>query len=310
MRSRGPAVPALAAMALSVVVLSAARCGLPGALRESNGRAGVRVNGQNAKDAEARDEVGAISAPTSPPIRASLAKSMLQASDPQRFNTESYAAVDENPFMAAAANPLSTFAIDVDRASYANVRRFIHQGQLPPKDAVRIEELVNYFTYDDPSPDDNAPFAVTTELGAAPWQPAHRLLRIGLKARALGVADVPASNLVFLIDVSGSMDSPDKLPLLKQAFGLLVNELRPQDRVAIVVYAGNAGQVLESTPGTRKEEILAALERLEAGGSTAGGEGLRLAYEIARQNHLRGGNNRVILATDGDFNVGESDDAA
>jgi Ca-activated chloride channel family protein len=231
------------------------------------------------------------------------------ARDPE-FNTEEYAGFDENPFLAAKANPLSTFSIDVDRASYANVRRFLREGQLPPKDAVRIEELVNYFTYDDAAPKGGeTPFTVTTELAPAPWRPEHHLLRIALKARSIDTRAVPPSNLVFLMDVSGSMNSPDKLPLLKQAFGLLVNELRDEDRVAIVVYAGAAGVVLESTPGGEKEAILAAIERLEAGGSTAGGAGIRLAYDIARRNHIRGGNNRVILATDGDFNIGASSDA-
>ncbi|MGH7554998.1 MAG: YfbK domain-containing protein [Longimicrobiales bacterium] len=230
--------------------------------------------------------------------------------DPRDFNTESYATIDENPFLAVTANPLSTFSIDVDRASYANVRRFIRDGKLPPKDAVRIEELINYFPYDDPAPEGDAPFAVRTELAPAPWRPAHKLLRIALKAKAIEESEQPPGNFVFLIDVSGSMAPPNKLPLLKQAFGLLVNELRPVDRVAMVVYAGSAGLVLESTTGDRKEEILAAIERLEAGGSTAGGEGLRLAYDVAQRNHIRGGNNRVILATDGDFNVGESSDAA
>ncbi len=229
--------------------------------------------------------------------------------DPE-FNTEAYAGFEDNPFLAADNNPLSTFSIDVDRASYANVRRFIRDGRLPPRDAVRIEELVNYFPYDDPAPDgSDVPFAVHTELAPAPWRPEHQLLRIALEARSIDTENAPPSNLVFLLDVSGSMNTPDKLPLLKQAFGLLVNELRPQDRVAIVVYAGAAGLVLESTPGSEKETILEAIERLEAGGSTAGGAGIRLAYDIARRNHIDGGNNRVILATDGDFNVGASSDA-
>jgi len=230
------------------------------------------------------------------------------AADPD-FDTEAYAGFDDNPFLAADGNPLSTFSIDVDRASYANVRRFLREGRLPPRDAVRIEELVNYFTFDDPAPGLNAPFAITTEIGDAPWRSGHLLLRIGLKAAAVDTDRMPASNLVFLLDVSGSMNAADKLPLLKRAFGLLVNELRPQDRVAIVVYAGAAGLVLESTPGDHRDEILAAIERLEAGGSTAGGAGIRLAYEVARKNHIEGGNNRVILATDGDFNVGASSDA-
>jgi Ca-activated chloride channel family protein len=245
----------------------------------------------------------------SPSIRIRGCCDSLRRSDPRDFNTEGYAAIDENPFLGAKTNPLSTFSIDVDRASYANVRRFLGEGRLPPKDAVRIEELVNYFSYADPAPTNTAPFAVTTELAAAPWKPAHRLLRIGLKAKTIEKGRIPPSNLVFLIDVSGSMQSPDKLPLLKQSFGLLVNELRPEDRVAMVVYAGAAGLVLESTPGSQKEEILEAIERLEAGGTTAGGAGIRLAYEVARKNHIAGGNNRVILATDGDFNVGASSDA-
>jgi Ca-activated chloride channel family protein len=227
----------------------------------------------------------------------------------RNFNTESYGHLVENPFLAVAANPLSTFSIDVDRASYGNVRRFITTGHRPPTDAVRIEELVNYFSYDYPDPGSEHPFSITTEVTAAPWNPLHRLVRIGLQGRKVDVRDLPPSNLVFLIDVSGSMQSPDKLPLLKSAFRLLVNELRPQDRVAMVVYAGAAGLVLSSTPGDEKATILGALGALEAGGSTAGGAGIKLAYDVARDNHIEGGNNRVILATDGDFNVGASSDA-
>jgi Ca-activated chloride channel homolog len=226
------------------------------------------------------------------------------------WNREGYDAIEENAFLAVDANPVSTFSIDVDRASYGNVRRFIEDGQLPPKDAVRIEELINYFTYDDATPTGEHPFAVTTQLGAAPWKPGHQLLRIGLRSHAIDRSDMPPANLVFLIDVSGSMQSPDKLPLLKQAFGLLVDQLRPVDRVAIVVYAGAAGLVLPSTTGDHRDAIHAAIDGLEAGGSTAGGAGIRLAYDIAREHHVDGGNNRVILATDGDFNVGESSDGA
>jgi Ca-activated chloride channel family protein len=225
------------------------------------------------------------------------------------FNTESYAFINENRFLSVAASPLSTFSVDVDRASYANVRRFINDGMRPPVDAVRIEELVNYFPYDDPEPNGAHPLAIKAEVAAAPWQPLHRLVRIGVKARSVDMEDAPLSNLVFLLDVSGSMNSPDKLPLLKTAFRMLVGELRPRDRVAIVVYAGAAGLVLPSTTGTEKEKILEAIDKLEAGGSTAGGAGLRLAYKVAAENHIRGGNNRVILATDGDFNVGASSDA-
>ena len=224
-------------------------------------------------------------------------------------NTESYDRIVDNPFLGARANPLSTFSIDVDRASYSNVRRFVTQGQRPPKDAVRIEELVNYFTYEYPDPDTRHPFSVTTEVARAPWQTDHLLVRIGLQARRLSPAALPPSNLVFLIDVSGSMNDPYKLPLVKESLKLLVRQLREQDRVAMVVYAGAAGLVLPSTSGDRKEEIVGALDRLEAGGSTAGGAGIRLAYDVARQHHMPNGNNRVILATDGDFNVGASSDA-
>lgn len=235
----------------------------------------------------------------SPPYRA--------AREP--WNTESYAAIDENAFLSVQANPLSTFSIDVDRASYSNIRRFLNEGRLPPKDAVRIEEMINYFPYSDVAPSGEHPVAITTEVIAAPWQPHHYLVRIGLQAPRLDLAELPPNNLVFLLDVSGSMMSPDKLPLLKQAMRLLVNELREEDRVAIVVYAGSAGLVLPSTPGSEKHAIMDAIERLEAGGSTAGGAGIRLAYDVARRSHLRGGNNRVILATDGDFNIGVSSDA-
>ncbi|HET6778815.1 MAG TPA: von Willebrand factor type A domain-containing protein, partial [Gemmatimonadales bacterium] len=224
-------------------------------------------------------------------------------------NTEAYAFIQENRFLGARANPLSTFSIDVDAASYSNVRRFLSQGSLPPADAVRLEELVNYFSYTYPDRTGKHPFAVTTDVGPCPWAPEHRLVRIGLQAKRVATHDLPPSNLVFLIDVSGSMQSPDKLPLVKQAFRALVQELRAKDRVAIVVYAGAAGLVLPSTSGADKATILEAIERLEAGGSTAGGAGLRLAYDVARENYLPEGNNRLILATDGDFNVGVSSDA-
>jgi len=225
------------------------------------------------------------------------------------FNTESYARIDENDFRLVSASPLSTFSIDVDRASYANIRRFIQSGDRPPVDAVRIEEMINYFPYDWGLVSGEHPFAVTTELWEAPWKPEHRLVRIGLHAESIDTEDLPPSNLVFLLDVSGSMMPDNKLPLLKKAFALLVDQLRPEDRVAIVVYAGAAGLVLPSTSGDRKAEILGALEDLDAGGSTAGGAGLKLAYQVAREHRLDQGNNRVILATDGDFNVGASSDA-
>lgn len=232
------------------------------------------------------------------------------ASQPFRdFNTESYAHVQENDFRTVAASPLSTFSIDVDRASYANVRRFIHSGERPPIDAVRIEEMINYFPYGWGEVAGDHPFSVGAEVWEAPWKPEHRLVRIGLHARSVETEHLPPANLVFLVDMSGSMAYPDKLPLLKKAFALLVEQLRPTDRVAIVVYAGAAGLALPSTPGDERAEILAALEQLEAGGSTAGGAGIRLAYETAREHFVDGGNNRVVLATDGDFNVGASSDA-
>jgi len=224
------------------------------------------------------------------------------------WNTEEYGHTEENPFVAVSAHPLSTFSIDVDRASYGNVRRFLLGGSAPPKDAVRIEELVNYFPYDYAGPEGDDPVAIHTELAPAPWKPAHQLLRIGLQARRIDLRGLPPSNFVFLIDVSGSMQDVNKLPLVKASLALLVNSLRATDRVAIVVYAGSAGLVLASTPGSEKQTILAAIDRLEAGGSTAGGAGIKRAYDEAVANFVRGGTNRVILATDGDFNVGVSSD--
>jgi Ca-activated chloride channel homolog len=224
----------------------------------------------------------------------------------QPFNTEEYNKIDENEFKDALTNPLSTFSIDVDAASYSNVRRFIQDGQLPPHDAVRIEELINYFKYDYPQPSGRHPFSVNTEVSRCPWNSSNSLLLVGLQGKTVDAEELPSSNLVFLIDVSGSMSAPNKLPLVKAAFRVLVRQLRAQDRVAIVVYAGNAGLVLPSTRGSEKGRILDAIESLESGGSTAGGQGIKLAYDIARQNFFEDGNNRVILATDGDFNVGIS----
>jgi len=226
-----------------------------------------------------------------------------------QHNTEGYSAIHENGFKDVLHNPLSTFSIDVDKASYSNVRRFLNMGQLPPMDAVRIEEMINYFNYDYPEPKGKHPFSVYTEISNCPWNESHQLLHVGLKGKDIDKSELPASNLVFLLDVSGSMSAANKLPLLKQAFKMLVNELRPEDRVAIVVYAGAAGLVLESTPGSKKEQIIAALDQLQSGGSTAGGEGLKLAYKVAQNNFIEDGNNRIILATDGDFNVGSSSNA-
>jgi Ca-activated chloride channel family protein len=219
-------------------------------------------------------------------------------------NTEAYDAIAENRFISAANQPLSTFSVDVDTASYSNTRRFLREGQTPPKGAVRIEELVNYFDYDYPAPQGDAPFSVYTEIGDAPWASGHRLVHVGLQGRSIALEDVPPRNLVFLLDVSGSMNDPNKLPLLKRSFGALVETLSEKDTVAITVYAGASGLVLPATPGSDRRTILSALERLEAGGSTNGGEGIRLAYSVARAQQKPGGINRVVLATDGDFNVG------
>lgn len=226
------------------------------------------------------------------------------------YSGETYAPIVENAFVAVADDPLSTFSIDVDTASYANVRRFLNGGSLPPPDAVRIEELLNYFRYDDPAPEPGMPFSITAEVASAPWAPEHRLLRIGLRGTELPVYEPKEKNLVFLIDVSGSMDSPDKLPLLKRGLRLLVENLSARDRVALVVYAGSSGVALPSTPANRKADILEAIERLEPGGSTHGSQGIELAYWIAERNLAEGGVNRVILCTDGDFNVGVTGDDA
>jgi Ca-activated chloride channel family protein len=230
------------------------------------------------------------------------------------FNTEGYDRIEDNPFVRVQAHDsssaVSTFSVDVDTASYANVRRFLDtEGRLPPKDAIRIEELLNYFPYDYPAPPADAPhpFAAGVDIAVCPWEPSHQLVRIALKGKTFPEAERAAANLVFLLDVSGSMDQPNKLPLLKQALKLLVDRLEAEDRVAIVVYAGAAGLVLPSTAGQEKAAILAALDRLSAGGSTNGGAGIELAYRIAAENFVDGGVNRVILATDGDFNVGVSD---
>ncbi len=225
------------------------------------------------------------------------------------YNTEGYSTIHENGFHSVSLNPLSTFSIDVDVASYANMRRFINNGQNPPTDAVRIEEMINYFRYDYPQPDGKHPITVNTELSQCPWNTDHLVLQVGIQGKSIETENLPASNLVFLLDVSGSMESPNKLPLLKSAFKLLVNELRPQDRVAIVVYAGASGLVLPSTPGNQKQTIIDALDRLEAGGSTAGAAGLLQAYQVAETHFMENGNNRIILATDGDFNVGMSSNA-
>ncbi|MBM3297174.1 MAG: DUF3520 domain-containing protein [Candidatus Aminicenantes bacterium] len=224
----------------------------------------------------------------------------------REFSTEEYDRIAELRFLSAIDNPLSTFSIDVDTASYANIRRFLKSNSLPPKDAVRIEEMVNYFVYGYPLPEDDRPFSIVTEVSSCPWNPSRRLVHIGLQGRKIPGDKLQPSNLVFLIDVSGSMNAPNKLPLLKSSFKLLTDNLGAEDRVSIVVYAGAAGLVLPPTPGDRKEKIIDSLDRLQAGGSTAGGAGIELAYKTAAENFLPKGNNRIILATDGDFNIGLS----
>ena len=221
---------------------------------------------------------------------------------------ERYAAIDENPFLEAARAPLSTFSIDVDTASYSNTRRFLQDGQLPPRDAVRIEELVNYFSYEYPQPTGDAPFSVKAEVADCPWNTQHKLVQIGLQGKKISTEDMPPANLVFLVDVSGSMNEPHKLPLVKTGLRTLAEQLSARDRVAVVTYAGSSGVALPSTPGDRKGEIIEAVEELEANGSTNGASGIRLAYQVAEQNFIRGGVNRVVLATDGDFNVGVTSD--
>ena len=224
------------------------------------------------------------------------------------FNTEDYDNIVENKFLAATQNPLSTFSIDVDEAAYSNVRRYLENGSIPPAGAVRIEEMVNYFDYNYPKPVNGEPFTVNTEISECPWNPQHKLVHIGLQGKEIPVDNLPPSNMVFLVDVSGSMNEANKLPLVQASMNMLVDQLREKDKVAIVVYAGSAGLVLPSTSGSNKVKIKEAINNLEAGGSTAGGEGIILAYKTAKENFIKNGNNRIILATDGDFNVGVSSD--
>ena len=246
----------------------------------------------------------------SPRVNASSSQSVMggrRHQMEQRFNTEAYDRIVDNQWHESARTPLSTFSADVDTASYSNVRRFLNLGQAPPKDAVRLEELINYFPFSYPEPRDGRPFSVTTALGDCPWNPKHRLALVGLQAARIDASGLPPRNLVFLIDVSGSMLEPHKLPLVKASLAMLAPNLTDKDRVAIVVYAGNTGLVLPSTIGSDTPTILDALRRLEGGGSTNGGAGLVLAYKVAQDHFIKGGVNRVILATDGDFNVGVTD---
>ncbi|AAW75011.1 conserved hypothetical protein [Xanthomonas oryzae pv. oryzae KACC 10331] len=220
---------------------------------------------------------------------------------------EGYQHIDDNAIVQAAQQPISTFSIDVDTGSYSNVRRFLSAGSLPPVDAVRVEELINYFRYDHPAPTNDKPFAVRTELATTPWNKDSLLLRVGIAGRDIATADLPPANLVFQVDVSGSMDAPDKLPLLRSSLKLLVRQLRKQDRITLVTYAGNTAVVLPPTPGDQQGRIVEAIDSLQSGGSTAGASGIELAYKAAQQGYLRGGINRILLATDGDFNVGVTD---
>lgn len=265
--------------------------------RESRGRADRKLSAEYA------------GAPAS--MMASTPASPRYVPSPEPTSGDNYATITENDFIPTATENISTFAIDVDAASYSNVRRFINEGQLPPADAVRSEEMINYFQYNYPPPvDGKHPFTVSTELASCPWNDESQLLLVGMRAMEIAKDDLPAANFVFLLDVSGSMDRPDALPLLVESMKILTDNLRPDDRVAIVVYAGASGLVLESTPGDNKTKIKEALTQLRAGGSTAGAAGIQQAYQVARENFIEGGNNRVILATDGDFNVGISDNGS
>ncbi len=246
------------------------------------------------------------------PMMAMAADSIqLIPNSTSKMNTEEYDKLTDNPFKSVSENPVSTFSIDVDTASYTNVRRFLSQNEeLPPADAVRIEEFLQYFSYDYAAPQGDSPIGYQLDMEVAPWNKEHKLLRVAIQAQEIETDDLPASNLVFLIDTSGSMHNDNKLPLLQKSMNVLVEQLRPQDTISIVAYAGSAGVILESTPGSDKTTIIRAFSDLRAGGSTAGGEGIELAYKIAGDNYIEGGNNRVILCTDGDFNVGVSSTAA
>ncbi|MWV13839.1 DUF3520 domain-containing protein [Pseudomonas sp. R-28-1W-6] len=271
----------------------------------------VKAEAEAEAEAEAASVAGAMDArksmPQSVPMIAPAPLADSVQFGYQDLYREQYQKVADNPVQAVAEQPVSTFSIDVDTGSYANVRRFLNDGSLPPKDAVRLEELVNYFPYAYPQPTGDTPFGVGTELAASPWNPQTRLLRVAIKASDLSAAELPPANLVFLVDVSGSMDRREGLPMVQSTLKLLVDQLRPQDRVALVTYAGTAGVVLESTAGSEKAKIRAAIDQLSAGGSTAGESGIQLAYQEAQKGLLKDGINRILLATDGDFNVGISD---
>jgi Ca-activated chloride channel homolog len=265
--------------------------------------AGLRTKSPPASELQA---YAPVVSPISPPASGFLSFLFDGGGEPDR---EAYAPVEDNPFHTVKNEPLSTFSIDVDTASYANIRRLIREGKKVPPGAVRIEEMVNYFDYNYPEPRGAVPFSVSTEIAGCPWTPKHRLLRIGLRGKEMPEKDLPPANLVFLLDVSGSMSAANKLPLVKSSLRLLLKELDPQDRIAVVVYAGASGVALESTAVGDRQKILEAIDKLEAGGSTAGAQGIELAYKIAEQHKRPGRNNRIILATDGDFNVGTTDNS-
>lgn len=284
--------------------LMVAACGDPSHRHNSGEKVSV-INSEPDEVMEEEVEVTSNEAALMEPSANATSK-MILSSPPQQRNAETYKEIKENSFVAVAQQPVTTFSADVDRAAYANVRRIIGYGQIPPKDAVRIEEMVNYFDYDYPTPEEGSasPLRVSPELAPAPWNPNHLLLRIGLQAKKIDLAKAPPSNIVFLIDVSGSMDEENKLPLLKSSFKMLLGQLRPDDKIAIVTYANGTKVALPSTSVKDKEKIIKVLDNLYASGGTSGGRGIQLAYEQAQKSFIKNGNNRIILATDGDFNIG------
>ena len=284
--------------------LMVAACGDPSHRHNSGEKVSV-INSTPDEVIEEDVEITANEAALMEPSANATSK-MILSSPPQQRNAETYKEIKENSFVAVAQQPVTTFSADVDRAAYANVRRIIGYGQIPPKDAVRIEEMVNYFDYDYPAPEEGSasPLRVSPELAPAPWNPNHLLLRIGLQAKKIDLAKAPPSNIVFLIDVSGSMDEENKLPLLQSSFKMLLGQLRPDDKVAIVTYANGTKVALPSTSVKDKEKIIKVLDNLYASGGTSGGKGIQLAYEQAQKSFIKNGNNRIILATDGDFNIG------
>ncbi|WP_423901132.1 vWA domain-containing protein [Capnocytophaga leadbetteri] len=287
-----------------VAALMVAACGDPSHRHNSGEKVSV-INSEPDEVMEEEVEITSDEAALMEPSANATSK-MILSSPPQQRNAETYKEIKENSFVAVAQQPVTTFSADVDRAAYANVRRIIGYGQIPPKDAVRIEEMVNYFDYDYPAPEEGSasPLRVSPELAPAPWNPNHLLLRIGLQAKKIDLAKAPPSNIVFLIDVSGSMDEENKLPLLKSSFKMLLGQLRPDDKIAIVTYANGTKVALPSTSVKDKEKIIKVLDNLYASGGTSGGRGIQLAYEQAQKSFIKNGNNRIILATDGDFNIG------